>query len=431
MIIDEINIVFNFLLSWYRGNYYRYLPFPLKVLVYWYSHSIILLNRNMEVELASDLERLFFTLESLQALVVSKGGYVNPNIQFKHDSEAGVGIFAKQTVGRNDVALSIPFSMCISVDMVARDANLGGIFAENPGLFDYPDEVLAIGLMYAALHHEIDCCEWSIHSRTLPKTLNTTLFWTEEELYELKDTNVFHLTRMMKAQIANDWTSIHEPIANTYAEQLSGATIELYTWSLAMVYSRAIGIRRDGRYVRCIPPVLDMANHSMAAGNEASDTFLFDESQDSIKLLVTRGHAAGEEIHAVYGDYGNAKLAHTYGFVQRSPSHVAVDLWTKISPKTSHGVEKQAILQSHALTATQTYDFEGTIRSGGVISSALLTTIRVMQANAEELESHAVELAYSDKKIISVRNELASYASLRELLLVRMKAEVAEVQSSQ
>lgn len=65
----------------------------------------------------------------------------------------------------------------------------------------------------------------------------------------------------------------------------------------------------------------------------------------------------------------------------------------------------------------------GTIRDN-YISPALLATVRVIQATEDEFQY--IENAFNGE-IITVRNELASFVSLRTLLTSKMKAELAEV----
>jgi hypothetical protein len=375
----------------------------------------------------SDASDLTTATKALSEVVRNNGGFIHEGIEFKYDSEEGMGVFVNSPLSPTSapIAIRIPFHLCISTDMVLRNDQLRPIFTENPGLLDYPDEVLCVGLMYTKLNPTVET-EWSLHARTLPLSFNTTLYWTEEELNELKDSNVFHLTKMLKSQIAVDWSGIHEPLSLSHGTLLAGASIQDYCWALSVVYSRAIGIQRSGQYIRCITPCLDMANHSQAAGNEASDTIVYDPQNDSINLLVTHAYNENEELFAVYGEYSNAKLAHTYGFVVRDPHVVTIDLWSKVSPTTTFGPEKQTILNSHELTKFQAYDFSGTLRTGGVITAALLTTVRVLQLAEDELP--LAERAYNPTvRMVSVRNEMAAYSSLKQLFLFKMRVENAEV----
>ena len=125
----------------------------------------------------------------------------------------------------------------------------------------------------------------------------------------------------------------------------------------------------------------------------------------------------------IIGYYSNAKLAHTYGFILVDNPVKAIDLWTRTSPTTVLKVEKDALLSS----IEQTYDFTGTIRPNW-ISPALLLTIRIIQCDETELPVLKQKIADKSKNLmVSIRNELASYSSLRGLVVAKMKAEFAEV----
>lgn len=372
-------------------------------------------------------------LKNLNVLIddlCRSGGSVNSNVEFQYDDIEGIGIFSKADITKGSVIVNVPYKKCISVESLMRNDIMRSIITDNPGLLDYPDEILAIGLMYSYKFIDVDInddiesqCEWIKHVKTLPRTFNTTLYWSESELDELKYNNVFHLTKLMKNQMKNDWQGLHLSLVDQYPEFLSHATLELYMWALTVVYSRAVGIQRHNKYDRIIPPVLDMANHSPNAGTEAADTLVFDTQSDELRLVSFSDVETKDECFAVYGVYPNAKLAFTYGFVALNNPHRAIDVWTKVTPTSYEAQRKQEILQSNELTYNQTYDFVGTIRDN-YISPALLATIRIIQINDVEELSKAAN-AFKGQ-IISTRNEAATYASLKNLILAKMHVEQAE-----
>jgi hypothetical protein len=82
--------------------------------------------------------------------------------------------------------------------------------------------------------------------------------------------------------------------------------------------------------------------------------------------------------------------------------------------------------------------FSGTLRNGGWISPSLLATIRIIQATEDEFavigtgeatESGGVRSTYTGG-VVSSRNELATYTSLRELLYAKLRPEAAQVRNS-
>ena len=361
-------------------------------------------------------------LSQISAEICSNGGVVNDNIDFVETTNEGVGIYANKTISAGETLISVPYNMCITPDAIVQNQLLQPIFSDNAGIVDYPDEVLAIGLMHAKLFPS-EKCSWSKHVSMLPTDFNTTIFWSEAELEEMKGNMVYHLTKMMLRQIETDYNSIHAALAEAYPELLGGVTIELYKWALSVVYSRSLEITRQGNNTRCIVPVLDMANHNPHSNAAPTDTFRYEDEDDRISLLAPTDLQVGEECYAVYGIYPNSKLLYSYGFVVLNNPHRAIDLWVRLQPSSVGYQAKQTFLQSNSLTREQTYDFKGTIRPN-YVSPALLATIRVIQAEVSELPllSRAVQ-----GRMLTLRNEAAAYVSLRNLIIARMDVERAEV----
>lgn len=371
-------------------------------------------------------QNILSDLPVLVEAVRSKSAFVHDKISFRQLDASGVGIFADSSLLEGEVLISIPFQCCISPESVQSHPKLHQIFEDNPGLANYPDEVLAIGLMYSRMltaEGGSSHCDWWSHVQVMPASFNTPLYWTESELGELKTSNVFHLTKLMKNQIANDWNQIHGPLIENYPSILGGSTLETYTWALSVIYSRAVGIQRNGKYVRCIPPVIDMANHNPIPGKLPENTFAFDENADVVQLINCVDRQPGDEINAIYGTYTNAKLLYNYGFVVLDSPDRAIDVWARVPPTATAAQRKQDILNSHPLTRNQTYDFEGTVREN-FVSPALLATIRTIQLTEGEFEK--AENAFRGQ-IVSVRNELATYSALRSLFVAKMHVDHAEV----
>lgn len=361
------------------------------------------------------------TLEAALEYVRSNNGVVSKVDVLCRNANEGFGLFASESVEKGECLMTIPFGLCITVKSVAESAALGAIFTENPSLLTYQDEVLAIALMHAKT---VPGSQWAPHVATLPDAFNTTLYWTAEQLEELKPSPVFHLTSMMQRQLENDWQQIHEPLSQNYPDLLGGVSLELYKWAMSVVYSRAIGITRRAEYIRVIAPVMDMANHSPEAGATAADCFVYSEQADALSLTCAAPLESGEEVFVCYGSYPNAKLAYSYGFVLPGDANPTqcLDFWTRVTPSVVAAEHKTKLLQGNKLTSYQGYDFVGTLREDW-IAPALLTTVRVIQATQDELPQ--LPRAFNGG-MVSVRNEAACYASLKQLLIARMRPDRAE-----
>jgi len=365
--------------------------------------------------------------------IIQNGGTINSSIDFipssainnsskqSNVSSKDYGIVATNDVEEKELLISVPYHVCITAELIISSPLLKDIFIDNPGLKDYPDEVLAIGLMHCKLYPQ-STCAWNQHMVVLPDTFNTMIYWTEEELDHFSGHVVHSLTKMMVRQIENDFNTIHLPLSQEYPHILDGLSIDLYKWALSIVYSRALEITRRKQHVRCIVPLLDMANHNPCSDKTSFDTFNYNEEIDAIQLVSSTILRKGDECYAIYGIYPNSKLLYTYGFVVMNNPYRAIDLWVKVNANTYRAADKTAILQNHELTSNQSYDFKGTLRPK-YISPALLTTIRVIQADDEDMMN--IERAYSGR-MVSYRNEAATYISLRNLILARMKIDEAE-----
>jgi len=376
-------------------------------------------------------EEAIRTLEHVEDMVKrlkANGGEIKSDIfTFKSCGEknAGIGVFAKEDrpLVKGELLMQVPFSECLSVERVIAYPPLAHVFKEQAGLIDYPDEILAIGIMYAMSNQDVSC-GWLDYLKACPvaEEMNTTIYWNDDEVEELKGCTVYHLTKMMLKQIDNDWETIHAQFKEVYCDILGNITKDLYKWSLSMIYSRAVGMPRHGKYERVLVPVLDMAN--MLTSSDAGETFRYNDENDTVSLINARNVAAGNQVFSTVGQYCNAKLAYTYGYVLHKQENQAVDLWTNISPSSANAQLKHKLLQQQPYTAQQNYDFTGTLKPNW-ISGALLSTIRVMQASPEEL--HGLQMGRPFiYNIITPENEGKTYIALRELLINRLNVEKVE-----
>ena len=146
-------------------------------------------------------------VKDLLAYILENGGTFN-KVELKYSETEGYSLFAAEQLTAGEVAISVPYSMCLSIDSILKGP-LSVVLDVCPDIMAYPDEVLAMALMCKAYPEE---SVQAMHIASLPKTFNTPVFWSEEELNGLKGSMVWNLTNMMKKQIASDWESIHAPL---------------------------------------------------------------------------------------------------------------------------------------------------------------------------------------------------------------------------
>lgn len=181
------------------------------------------------------------------------------------------------------------------------------------------DECLALMLLYEK-YGKKDQSFFYPYIALLPETYDTPLFWSDDELIELKGTNIYNLTNMMKQQIENDYYTIQLPVFEKYWYQLqfvetknnsnnyddddnntntmnstttSAAVPSLddYTWALSTIWSRAFGlnmidtdssenqqpqqqhlgtnVKHSYQHVLC--PLIDLMNHDVTIRDPLDD----------------------------------------------------------------------------------------------------------------------------------------------------------------
>lgn len=319
----------------------------------------------------------------------------------------GHGVFAKQTLQRGQITLRVPFHLTMNVES-ALASELQSVVEKYPRIPD--DEILALHLMYERSKKSASFFAPFIAS--MPTTFNLPLYWTEKELSELKGTNVLLLTQLMKQQLERDFTTIHLVVIAAFPQIFSSQpalTLEDYTWAMSVVWSRAFGITKGGKYLRILCPAMDMFNHDVRIENPLDDFISLDQETQMLTHHVPTEEAAGSALQISYGQYSNAKLLYSYGFIAKENTRRAVDFWIKLPLNDPFLQLKQTVLDSNELTKDQTYDFCGTLFTNDV-DERLLATLRVILMNQEEIRLY--QKAKIDQSILSIRNELAVYENL-------------------
>ncbi|CAI5704731.1 unnamed protein product [Peronospora farinosa] len=319
----------------------------------------------------------------------------------------GHGVFAKQSLASGQVTLEIPFKLTMNIES-AMQSDLAPVLETYPQILD--DEVLALHLMHE--RNKGSGSFFAPYIASLPTTFDLPVFWSDTELNELKGTNVLLLTHLMKKRLENDFDNIHKAVMEAFPKifaSLRTLTLEDYTWAMSVIWSRAFGVNKGGNYLRVLCPAMDMFNHDVSLHNPLDDYISFDEEKQLMTHHVPTDVPAGSALSISYGQYSNAKLLYSYGFVAHENLRRAVDFWMKIPPTDPYVKLKQTILDSNELTSEHTYDFCGTLFIKD-IDERLLATLRVILMDEQEIRVYKTAFTSS---IISVRNELAVYENLQ------------------
>lgn len=271
-----------------------------------------------------------------------------------------------------------------------------------------PDELLALHLM-----HERSKGAQSFYApfiASMPKSYDMPVFWSQDDLKQLTGTNVLLLTNMMKRQLAHDFENLHAPLFASYASIFAPfpeLTLDDYEWAMSVIWSRAFGVTKDQRYLHVLCPAMDMFNHDVHLKNALDDFVSYEETKNVMQHRVAFDVASGQTPLSIsYGQYSNAKLLYSYGFVVPGNRAKGLDFWMKVPPSDPYQRLKQHLLDSNDQTSNQTYDFKGTLHEHD-IDERLLNTLRVILLTEQEIRqqvrAHLCSLTYgSDSCLLSV-----------------------------
>ena len=164
------------------------------------------------------------------------------------------------------------------------------------------------------------------HLQELPAGYDSTLFWSDTELEELKGSAWLGLARRFADEARGDWFELTKLVAMTIGGlpedsqsapnliDLYGITYQDYLWAYATLKSRAAEANVDGvAGTRLMAPGFDLFNHSDAIAPGTSHRF--DNERQALIVVATRAYAKGEQAFISYGHASNGSLLLAGGFV--------------------------------------------------------------------------------------------------------------------
>ncbi len=67
------------------------------------------------------MEKQLEGISALRSQICSRGAWIKESIGCRTDEIEGVGIFSSEVVQKDELLMTIPFSLCLSVEMVTRN----------------------------------------------------------------------------------------------------------------------------------------------------------------------------------------------------------------------------------------------------------------------------------------------------------------------
>ncbi|KAH7424534.1 hypothetical protein KP509_11G013100 [Ceratopteris richardii] len=234
----------------------------------------------------------------------------------------GLGIVAKgRSVAQNEDVLSVPQELWMSV-AVARLHPTIGPFCQNLR----PWVALALLLLY---EKAMPSSFWRPYIDILPDTLDSPLFWSNEELMQLEGTQLLGSISGYLQHVDSEYTTLFQEVIepNPGIFNTSLFSRDLFLWAFGILRSRTFPPLTGDELA--LVPFADLVNHGMVLNMdgpswEKKSSGFFDR-REYLTLRAPISVKEGEQIVMQYGKVkSNGKLAVDYGFVECGPKTTAI-----------------------------------------------------------------------------------------------------------
>ncbi|KAJ0253376.1 [Fructose-bisphosphate aldolase]-lysine N-methyltransferase [Hirschfeldia incana] len=281
----------------------------------------------------------------------------------------GLGLVARRDIGRNEVVLEIPKRLWISPETAAA-SKIGALCG---GLKPW----VSVALFLIREKYDEDSA-WRVYLDVLPESTDSTIFWSEEELAELKGTQLLSNTMGAKEYLENEFLKLEQEILLPNKDMFpSRVTLDDFMWAFGILRSRAFSRLRGQDLV--LIPLADLINHNPAITTEdyayeIKGAGLF--SRDLLFSLKSPVYVkAGGQVYIQYDvNKSNAELALDYGFVESNPNRNSYTLTIEIPESDPFYEDKLDIAESNGMAETGYFD----IVEGQSLPAGMLQYIRLV-----------------------------------------------------
>ncbi|XP_013104644.1 actin-histidine N-methyltransferase [Stomoxys calcitrans] len=339
-----------------------------------------------------------------------------------------LGLKATRDIKKDEVLFGIPRKLALCEEhedcMFARD------------FFKPSNLKLAFVLMVEALKPN---SFWRPYLDLLPETYNTVLYFTVEDMTQLKGSNALSAALKQCRLIARlyaiiyHWPSSQIPLAD-FKEMFH---YDLYRWAVSTVMTRENLIPRalpkgeddNSDTIAALIPFWDMANHC-----DGTITTFFNMETQQVESSAQSDFKKDEQIFIYYGDRTNADLMIHNGFINSTNPKDKVAIKLGLSPsdplfeKRAKLLELLHIPKNSELKVLPAPDY---------ISSELLAFVRVFNMNEEQLDhwitsERAMDLLHIDCALeTTLESKTWQYLQTRLMLLLRVFPQTLEADEQQ
>eukprot|EP00586_Coscinodiscus_wailesii_P023554 CAMPEP_0172493918 /NCGR_PEP_ID=MMETSP1066-20121228/32794_1 /TAXON_ID=671091 /ORGANISM="Coscinodiscus wailesii, Strain CCMP2513" /LENGTH=540 /DNA_ID=CAMNT_0013264391 /DNA_START=197 /DNA_END=1819 /DNA_ORIENTATION=- len=350
------------------------------------------------------------------------------------NESTGRGLLARRNINEGDELLTIPMSMCVTIESARKT------FGEEV-ITNGMNEYLAIALQLVHERYVLgDDSFYKAYLDVLPEVeeVNPTFAWPDDDLEFLEGSPVLPATKSLQMKLKREWEALVandvDGLSTRFPDRfpLEKFSYENWVWAFTMLFSRAIRLRnlREGEALAMVP-YADLINHSPFSGayvdaREVGD-WLFKDGTEEVILYADRGYRKMEQIYISYGPKSNADLLLLYGFALERNPYNSVDVTVSIKPRVATGnnpendadadplaEEKIAFLQN--VGREDTVDFPCYADRYPI---EMLEYLRLMQMTPEDTRGKPLS-AFDFSRTISAANEAAVLTSIIQAIKMQL-----------
>ncbi|XP_031476566.1 fructose-bisphosphate aldolase-lysine N-methyltransferase, chloroplastic [Nymphaea colorata] len=264
----------------------------------------------------------------------------------------GLGLVAQKDIGRNEVVVEVPKRTWINLDTVAASVIGPVCSGSKPWI-----RIALFLLREMAVGEKSD---WSPYIRILPKHMDSTIYWSEEELAELEGTQLLSTTLSVKEYVESEFNKVHKEILVPHHHVFPHpVTLDDFLWAFTILRSRAFSQHRGENLV--LIPLADLINHSSSITTENSAWQIKGTGLFSRELIFSlRAPApvkAGDQVYIQYDlKKSNAELALDYGFIETNSDRDVYTLTLEIPESDPFYEDKLDIAELNGLGTVAYFD---------------------------------------------------------------------------
>ncbi|KAK4769037.1 hypothetical protein SAY86_027187 [Trapa natans] len=200
-------------------------------------------------------------------------------------SAYGRSLFASKTIKAGSSVLKVPFGVQISPDDLLPEIKI--LLGDEIG------NIAKLATVILAEKKNGPHSEWAPYISCLPLLgeMQTTSFWSEDELDMIKQSFIYQETIQKKAEIRRQFLAL-KPVLDHFPQNFGDIKFEDFLHAYTLVESRAWESSKGFSLI----PLADFLNHD----GHAKSIVLNDEKEQISEVIADRDYAAGDQVQITF-----------------------------------------------------------------------------------------------------------------------------------